>query len=392
MYATNKDGLNGAWLRKGTWTAYPGVVNNPPTAVSVLPNSGAGLNKVFTFLYADPQGAADLKQVLALFSTASTAQANACYVQYVPATNEIFLRDDAGTTWLGPGRLIGNPGSLQNKQCKLDTGVSTASGSGTNLTLARRVSFKIGFAGAKTIFMSATDQANATTNWQSRGTWTVRNSAPTAVSVTPPAASGVSTTARQFALLYSDADGYQDIETTFVLINATTDLANGCYMQYVRDRISYGFGMTLAPLGWGPFHQVRQGLFRTAAASSRPQQLSTGSGPNLGLTIAASFKNTWIGKKNIYMKVADTSGAASPLVIKGNYADIEITVCKEARQKPLTSARFRDRASIRSPGSGGFLLAGGCRPMLRWSTVRELTRQGDEAGRSTILGCQTRRS
>ena len=91
----------------------------------------------------------------------------------LPATNEISLSTDAGTSWY-TGKLTGATGSLQNKQCKVDTGTSSVTGTGNNLTLNVAVSFKSGFVGAKSIFMSATDQSGATTDWQARGTYTVR--------------------------------------------------------------------------------------------------------------------------------------------------------------------------------------------------------------------------
>ena len=82
------------------------------------------------------------------------------------------MKDD-GSGWLSPV-TIGQPGTLQNSQCTLDVGASSASGSGTNLTVNLAFSFQPGFVGLKNHYMRADDTVNnLTSGWQNRGTWTV---------------------------------------------------------------------------------------------------------------------------------------------------------------------------------------------------------------------------
>jgi hypothetical protein len=313
MYATNKDGKSGSWEAKGTWSTF---VNLPPAAISVTPSSGAGMKQVFRFVFSDGDGFANLSQVSALLSTSSTAQANACYFLYKPQTNEILLRDNAGTAWLGPGRA-GNPGSLKNKSCWMDTGATLASSVGTTVTLDVALTFQSSFLGNKTIFMSATDAAGESTGWQSRGTWAVKNSVPVAVSATPSAGQGTSQT---FKLLYSDADGYQHIQTAYVLFNATSSLTTGCYIQYTAAtnqlwlRNDAGTGW-LGPVTPGSASTLQNSRCNLNAAGTTV----SGSGTNLTLNLAVAFKNTFTGKKNIYMKVTDIGSASSALVHKGSY-------------------------------------------------------------------------
>ena len=68
---------------------------------------------------------------------------------------------------------IGQPGTLQNSQCTLDAGASSASGSGTNLTVNLALTFQPGFTGSQNNFMLAEDVANnVSSGLQNRGTWT----------------------------------------------------------------------------------------------------------------------------------------------------------------------------------------------------------------------------
>jgi hypothetical protein len=81
------------------------------------------------------------------------------------------MKDD-GSGWMGP-LTIGQPGSLQNSQCTLDAGASSASGSGTNLTVNLVLTFQPGFTGLKNNFMIANDvMNNVTSGLQNLGTWT----------------------------------------------------------------------------------------------------------------------------------------------------------------------------------------------------------------------------
>src|SRR5438270_285922 len=80
---------------------------------------------------------------------------------------------------------LGTPGTLQNSQCSIDTGASSASGSGNNLTLNLAVTFKAAFSGSKNDYMQVQDNSSTLAPWQARGAWTVATVPPTSVSVTP---------------------------------------------------------------------------------------------------------------------------------------------------------------------------------------------------------------
>ena len=80
--------------------------------------------------------------------------------------------NDAGTNWLGP-MTLGTTGTLQNSQCSINVGSSSASGSGNTLTLNLPITFGSSFAGTQTIWMIAYDNAGLSSGWQSMGTWSL---------------------------------------------------------------------------------------------------------------------------------------------------------------------------------------------------------------------------
>ena len=132
----------------------------PPTAVSATP-SGTGASQTFALVYSDSRGFADISWVEMNWS-ATQATAGACYLHYDRATNVLQLSNDAGSGWVGSVTL-GAPGTMQNSQCIVDAGASSASGSGNNLTVNLALTFKPAFAGAKNIYMRVQDAANTLT-------------------------------------------------------------------------------------------------------------------------------------------------------------------------------------------------------------------------------------
>src|SRR5207237_194129 len=122
-------------------------------------------------VYSDTAGYTSLGYVHLLINSGLNA-AHACYLVYQRSSNTLLLRDDAGTSWLGP-MTAGSAGTLQNSQCVLNGSGSGATGSGNSLNFTASLSFKPAFGGGKTVFLYADGSGGNTTGWQSRGTWTV---------------------------------------------------------------------------------------------------------------------------------------------------------------------------------------------------------------------------
>jgi hypothetical protein len=68
---------------------------------------------------------------------------------------------------------LGTTGTLQNSQCTLNVGASSATLSGNTYTLHLALTFQAGYAGAKSIFGYAGSQGGTNSGWQTMGTWTV---------------------------------------------------------------------------------------------------------------------------------------------------------------------------------------------------------------------------
>ena len=121
-----------AWQAEGAWTV-PKVVSGPAVA-SVTPAAGSGVQQTFALHYTDSAGVADLSTVWVWitsnnFSAASSP--NACLLYYAKAANQLFLLNDAGTTWsspVAPGTAI----TLTNSQCSVNVGGASVTASGTD--------------------------------------------------------------------------------------------------------------------------------------------------------------------------------------------------------------------------------------------------------------------
>jgi 6-phosphogluconolactonase (cycloisomerase 2 family) len=147
--------------------------NTVPLPVSVTPSSGSGASQVFSFEYSDTNGYTHLSLAYAGFGKTAYGDEKTCRVEYVRATNALYLKNDAGTVFLGPV-TPGGVGTLSNSQCSVSAGASSVSGSGNILTLKLALSFTPAFAGTQGIFMYADDRNGQTTpGRQQRGTWIV---------------------------------------------------------------------------------------------------------------------------------------------------------------------------------------------------------------------------
>lgn len=169
----NNYGMDSGWLVRGSWTV-PGVgqLNLAPTADSLSPNSDGGSGHTFTAVYSDSNGSNDLFWNALLFN-GSLNSTNACWTIYNSEWNVIYLYDDAGTTLIGPA-TPGVPGVLQNSQCTVDAGASSAGATGNSYVVNFAVGFKGSFAGQKNAYITAIDAEGLNSGWQNKGSWQVR--------------------------------------------------------------------------------------------------------------------------------------------------------------------------------------------------------------------------
>lgn len=292
--------------------------NQPPLAVSVTPAAGSGVSQTFSFVYSDPNGAADINLAFAMISNAISL-ANDCVVAYANGSNQLFLQNNAGSGWLGPG-TPGAAGTLQNSQCTLNLSGSSTSSTASNLTVNLALSFTPAFIGNQRIFMSVYDRGGLGQGWQQFGSWTVTASPdqpPQSVSVTPAAGSGASQT---FQFLFSDPNGFVDLNNVFVFINGAFSPTNGCGLAYVQSSnalllLNDAGTAWLGPAVLGSAGTLQNGQCTASLSGSS----TTTSGTNLTLNLALSFTGAFLGPKAILMNASDYAGQSSGWQQRGSF-------------------------------------------------------------------------
>lgn len=152
-------------------TTFHAIVESAPTADSAAPTSGSGLSQSFTFRASSASGSSNLSEMLVLFNTAVSG-ANACYVRYNRASNQLYLADDSAATWLG-GIAPQSAASLSNSHCSINGNGSSASETGAQLTLTVAVTFQAASAGTQNEYLYVADNEGLHSGWHQMGTWTV---------------------------------------------------------------------------------------------------------------------------------------------------------------------------------------------------------------------------
>jgi PKD domain len=323
--------------------------NAPPQAVSVTPSSGSGSSQMFSFVFSDPNGFTDLSTTY-MGLNATLTWPGGCYTYYDRNANALWLLNDPANLWLGPV-TPGAATSLQNSQCTLSAGGSSASGSGNNLTVNVALSFNSAFGGAKNIYMCALDNSGASSNWQQRGAWTVpnpNNLPPTVVSVTPSSGSGSSQT---FSFVFSDGNGFTDLSTTYIGFNSTLTWPGGCYTYYDRNANALWLLNDPANLWLGPVTPgAATSLQNSQCTLSGAGSSVSGSGNNLTVNVALSFNSAFGGAKNIYMCALDNSGASSNWQQRGAWTVQTLSVACSA--SPITAVVGQSVTFQANPSGG----------------------------------------
>ncbi|HTC33301.1 MAG TPA: hypothetical protein VK724_08015 [Bryobacteraceae bacterium] len=280
-----------------------------PSIVSVMPNGQSGASQTFTLQYSDTAGASSLQSVWVWFTATFGNAANSCLLSYQPATNQIYLDNDAGTA--SSSALVGTSTTLTNSQCSVNMSTTTAVLNGDTLTLSPAITFQAGYAGAKSIYMYAADLLGASRGWQKLGTWSVPAGpgVATAVSVTPTSGSRFSQT---FTLQYSDTSGASNLQSVWVWFTAAFgDPASSCLLSYqpATNMVSLdndaGMASVSATAGTSATLENSQCSIKLASTKA----VLTGN--TLSLSLAVKFQAAYAGSKNIYMYAADLSGSNS---------------------------------------------------------------------------------
>jgi hypothetical protein len=288
---SNNTGGSTGWLLELAAAAPPPIV---PVANWVSPSSGSGGTVTFTAQFSDSGGAAALTTVALLVNT-SASTSYACYVTYSPVSNLFALADNLA---LSSTSVIPGGGSAQNSQCTLNGIGSSASASGTSLTLTVSLAFQPGWPGSRSVFLYAAD-ANSNTSFVMRGAWTVTIPAPqpSIGSVSPSGASGPGQT---FTFVVNDTQTANNISAMAMLFGtSTTNFTSSCYIVYDAKRATVQLLWDSA-LG----SDIRS---ITSTTILRNNQCTIGSvtftisGLSLIVNASVTFSGPFSGLRNIYM-------------------------------------------------------------------------------------------
>ena len=301
-------------------------------ALSVSPSSGSGSSQMFTFVYTDVNGAADLASAQVIINS-SLSEFSGCYVYAILATGTVALANDAVTSW-APATTLGTGATQQNSQCALNVAASSGTVSGNTYTLNLAISFQAGFAGAKSVYSYASTASGFNSGWQQLGTWTVPSGAtqPPTVSASPLSGNGVSQT---FALVFSDVNGASDLNSTLVLFNASLSTVSGCYI-YAIPRSGAVYLSNNAGIAWSaPLTLGSAGTLQNSqCAINMGASSGVMSGNTYTMNLAVTFQAGFTGAKGVFgYALQNTGGLNSGWQQLGTW-----TVPSGATQPPTVSA------------------------------------------------------
>ncbi|MEO8099576.1 MAG: SBBP repeat-containing protein [Acidobacteriota bacterium] len=309
MYATGATGNTG-WVQRGTYNVLAGGV---PVANSVLPASGSGSGpQLFSFNISDNGGSSFLVGAAMLItSPVGFNQNNSCNVVYDRNANRLSL--SANTIANGSaGLTIGSFGSVSNSYCTLYGSGSTVSIGSTSLVITLNLSFSTAFPGAKKTYLYASE-VGYNSGWVQVGTWTVPDTLPTVLSISPSSGTG---TQQSFVASVSTAASPTNLTKLSFLVTAQ-NLANACYVEYNRSAGVIGLysddGLMVATKPLGSSLTMENSQCAVGFSSV------TVSGGTVSLTVLLVFKTPqFSGSKGTYAMGENAVGSTG-FYPKGNW-------------------------------------------------------------------------
>ena len=309
MLGVDASSVSGVWANMGTFRVAATPV--APT-VSATPTSGSGLTSTFQFTFSDVNGVSDITTTFIVIGSI-LYPTNTCYIAYYVPTNLIYLANDSGTAWTN--QTASQNGTLQNSQCRLQMTSTSVTVTDTSVVLTLKITFSGSFSGLKSIWVYAQDAGPLTAGYQTLGSWSVLNSAPT-VSVSPTTGAGSSGT---FQFVFSDLDGSNTLSFGLVVINSKLAPNNSCYFAY--NRVSNVFALIDdAGTGVTSLLTPQSGVLQNSQCRIQVEINSiTTTSTSVILTVPITFEPSYAGAKNIYMYAIDTDGLSLGYKLVGTF-------------------------------------------------------------------------
>jgi hypothetical protein len=252
--------------------------------------------------------------------------AHECVVLYNVPSNVIQLAQDAGGAFLPNTATAGTPQIVSNSQCTVIGSGSSATVSGSTVTVTLLVGFTAAFGAiqgtTKGVFMSAVDAEGNFTNPIQKGSYTVGSNV-TALSIAPLSGDG-SGTNQIFSVAVSDPNGessISDIFMNFFSQNNSIASANGCGIRYavptgvislINDA---GTAFETSTVTAGSSGTLSNSQCTISAPGSG---VTPSSGNTLNANLSFSFSPSFTGPKFLTLSGGDVNGNGEPNQAFGN--------------------------------------------------------------------------
>jgi len=315
-----------------------------PTLGTISPASGSvapSAYTTFTCTYSDADGWTNLKEAYLLISQNSATLTNSAYLYYDQNSNLMYLRNDANTAWIG-GYAPGSSYYIENSQAKVWCAFSSASGTGTTLTVKFYLSFKTVYSGKSyNSYLKATDDSSNTAAWLQKGTYKV-NYKPAIGGLSPFSGTLQTATPINFITTQTDFDGWQQLQEVYLLINTSTAGAN-CVYAYYNQNTNQLFLRNDTDTAWlggytpGSVYTIENSYAKLDCLKSSISPSNTILGINWNIT----FKNNFTGVKNIYLYVKDDLDEFEGWLQKGS-----ITITKNNTSVVICTLNPADKSTF----------------------------------------------
>ena len=303
LFAGTVSGSGSGWQARGTWTIPQAAI----AADTVTPTAGTGATQAFGLRYTDSFGTEDLLSTWVWFSNAlATSSELSCLIYYAPETQRISLLNDAANQWMSAP--IGLPGTLQNGQCAVNVGASSAVTAGTDLNLSLVMTFQPAFGGDKQVYLFAASTSGVTTGWTTAGAWSIPAGTVTADSITPRDGEG----GAQFVASYSDADGVSDLRLGWLWFapSFASGGAHSC-MMFVDPSAQTVSLLDDSGTNWMPGALASSGWLQNSQCGiDLAGSHLAGDGTTLEATLTIAFTPSFTGQKNVYLYAGAGSGGS----------------------------------------------------------------------------------
>ncbi|MGA2601953.1 MAG: BACON domain-containing protein, partial [Bryobacteraceae bacterium] len=292
------------------------------TVGPLVPSAETGDTATFSSQITFSGGTAGISTVELLVSSAATATAHACHIQYRVSGSVWYLQDDGGANWLP----LGAGASVENTQCRLDSAGLSVASIGATMTATVPVVFKVGYFGAQNVYLLATATNGSTTGFQLAGTWFVDHPPDLALFSNSSAVAG------PLLFWFHDPDSQYAGRNDIAAIEALIGEAAGpnCWIKYDLV-VNLLYLWNSAASNWLPgvglgtsIEPITNGICTVDVAGSgvgvnyigiTPSQ-STGDSSTV-MILSVSFASTFTGAHSVYLRATDIESLNSGLLNVG---------------------------------------------------------------------------